>query len=292
MVNCRCLVKFLPLVTDFMSMKEPGLSLIIAFYNDLPNLKLTLASLEVQSFSNFEVIIADDGSSDEITGQLEDIIHSGVLNIRHVWHEDSGWRKNIILNKAILENRSDYIMFIDGDCILHPRCLEEHFAHRQRGWIIAGRRVNLSGSLSAGLDPRRVKAGSLQGVFMFRMAWDSIFQKNIFFENSVYIRNSFLRSRLNKKDKGVLGSHFSLYKDDLLAVNGFDERFLQPAVGEDTDLELRLRRNGMKVRTLKHIAIQYHLYHAKLPREESNLRIMEENNTGNITYTPFGIRRQ
>lgn len=133
--------------------------------------------------------------------------------------------------------------------------------------------------------------GALWGSLMIKMAFDALRLDDIHFENALYIRSPFIRSRLNKKDKGILGSHFSLYKDDILAVNGFDERFLFPAVGEDTDIELRLRRNGMKVQTLKHIAIQYHLYHKSLPREESNLRIMEENNLKGVTYTSYGIKK-
>jgi len=288
---CRCQVKSLSLDTDFHYMDGPGLSLIISFYNKLSNLKLILASLEIQSYSDFEVLIADDGSSDDVCRELKDIIQSSQLDIRHIWHEDQGWRKNIILNQAILASLGDYLLFIDGDCILHRRCLEEHILHRRKGWIIAGRRVNLSLRASAGITPRIVHKGSLWKSSLVRMAWDSLSHKNTHFENAIYIRNSWLRSRINKKDKGVLGSHFSIFKDDILAVNGFDERFLHPAVGEDTDLELRLRRNGIKVQTLKHIAIQYHLYHESLPREESNLRIMEENNLHNVRYTPYGIRQ-
>jgi glycosyltransferase involved in cell wall biosynthesis len=272
-------------------MDAPGLSLIISFYNKLDNLRLILTSLQHQSFSDFEVIIADDGSSAEFTRELEDIINNADIPIRHIWHEDMGWRKNIILNNSIVASHSDYLVFIDGDCILHPRCLDEHYKHRRRKWIIAGRRVNLSPSLSAGLTPQKVKKGRLWGSSMIKMAYDSFRHENTHFENAIYIRNPFIRSRINKKDKGVLGSHFSLFKDDIMAVNGFDERFLHPAVGEDTDLELRLRRNGMKVQTLKHIAIQYHIYHKTLPREESNLRIMEENNRQGVIYTPHGIRK-
>jgi glycosyltransferase involved in cell wall biosynthesis len=272
-------------------MDAPGLSLIISFYNKSGILKLILSSLEIQTLKGFEVIIADDGSSEDVRAEVEQIIESSPLNIRHTWHEDRGWRKNIILNKAITESSSDYLVFIDGDCILHPRCLEEHFQHKSKGWIIAGRRVNLPPGFSASLTPREVSNGKLWGYGLPGLIWSSRKHKEIHIENAFYIRSHYLRSRINRKDKGVLGSHFSLYKKDIMEVNGFDERFLHPAVGEDTDLELRLRRNGMKVKTLKHIAIQYHLYHTTLPREESNLRIMEENNIQGVTYTPYGIRK-
>jgi GT2 family glycosyltransferase len=122
-----------------------------------------------------------------------------------------------------------------------------------------------------------------------RLALGSLFRKDVHFENAIYLGNKHLRSLINKKDKGLLGSHFSMAKSDLLDVNGFDERFSEPAAGEDTDLEMRLRRNGVRVRTLKHIAIQYHLWHRSLPRVPGRLEILEENNKGGVTYTPFGM---
>src|SRR5690606_23558383 len=101
------------------------------------------------------------------------------------------------------------------------------------------------------------------------------------------------RSMFNKSRRGVLGSNFSLHKSCLLAVNGFDERYVNPAVGEDTDIERRLLRNGSTIKTLKFAGIQYHLYHKKLERKNysESMKILEENDKGNVTYTPFGIEQ-
>jgi hypothetical protein len=96
---------------------------------------------------------------------------------------------------------------------------------------------------------------------------------------------------INRKDKHVLGSHFSLFKKDLLAVNGFDERYLAPGAGEDTDLEVRLREWGVKIRSLKHIAIQYHLYHEKLVRDQKNREMLEHTKKSGVSYTPYGIKK-
>ena len=74
-------------------------------------------------------------------------------------------------------------------------------------------------------------------------------------------------------------------------MNGFDERFDQPAYGEDTDLEARLRRNGIQFLGIRNQAIQYHLYHKQLPRPDSNRIIFEENNKLQVTFTPFGINK-
>ena len=96
-------------------------SIIAAFYNRIDYLKLVLAGLERQTEKDFELIIADDGSRKDIVEEIKVIqtIHS--FPIKHIWQEDKGFRKNRILNKAIIASESDYLIFIDADCIPHSR---------------------------------------------------------------------------------------------------------------------------------------------------------------------------
>src|SRR5665647_325671 len=102
------------------------ISLIISFYNRIDFLKLIFAGLEQQSFRDFEVIIADDGSRSEIVEEVKLMIGSASFPVKHIWQEDNGWQKNTILNKAIVASEAPYIIFIDGDCIPHRRFIEEH----------------------------------------------------------------------------------------------------------------------------------------------------------------------
>jgi hypothetical protein len=87
----------------------------------------------------------------------------------------------------------------------------------------------------------------------------------------------------------LLGCNFSLYKKDILAINGFDERYEAPSIGEDSDVEFRLGLNGVKVKSLNHIAVQYHLYHKLQERLQKNLDLFEEVKKSSIAYTPFGL---
>ena len=253
---------------------------------------MVLASLEVQKFREFEVIIADDGSPEAIRKELREIISKSSLDIHHVRHEDIGWRKNIILNKAVMASQGDYLVFIDGDCILHPYCLQEHHNHKEPGWVIAGRRIYLSERISAHLNPDMIRRGDLWGKDQLRILAEGLIKRSSHTENAIYIKSPAIRRLINKKDKGILGSHFSLYREDFLSVNGFDERYLAPGAGEDSDLEIRLRKNGLKIKTLKHIAIQYHVYHKKLPQDKKNLEILNRNREQGITYTPYGINKK
>ena len=104
-----------------------------------------------------------------------------------------------------------------------------------------------------------------------------------------YIQNKFLRKQSNKKYRGLLGCNFSLYKKDILAINDFDERYEAPSIGEDSDIEFRLGLNGVKVKSLNHIAVQYHLYHKLQERLQKNLDLFEKVKKFRIAYTPFGL---
>lgn len=264
-------------------------SVIITFYNKIDILRMVLSGFERQSLKNFEIIIADDGSASPIVHELQQIIKESPLNLKHVWHPDKGWQKNIILNKAIVAASSDYLIFTDGDCIPHRHFVKEHLLSKEKNYTLTGRRVLLSKKVSEFLTVSRVKQGFLENILLPWMALERIFGEGQFVENAFYIKWKWLRKRINKKDRGLLGSNFSLHKVDLLAVNGFDERYLSPYVGEDTDLEFRLRLNGCKFRHLKHLAVQYHYFHPRLEFNDSNYHILNDNKQRITGYTPYGI---
>jgi len=269
----------------------PSISLIITFYNQADIFELVLASLEQQRFQNFQVVIADDGSSKESIKRLNTLIDRSKLEFKYVYQEDEGHRKAKILNKAVMESDAEYIMFIDCDCILHPGCIEEHYRHREEKMVIAGRRVDLSPEISARLTPELIYNGWLWGKFRKTILLDGLRNRTKHAENAIYIRNRLVRSRLNRKDKGILGSHFSLHRSDFIDVNGFDERITLYG-GDDTDLDYRLRRNDIKIKTLKHIAIQYHIYHPISTTDHTNMEIIQSNNEKGISFTPYGIEKK
>lgn len=266
-------------------------TIIITFYNKPDLLKLVLAGFERQSVKDYEIIIADDGSNEKVVAELQQIFNSSPLHIRHIWHPDNGWQKNLIMNKAIMAAETEYLIFTDGDCIPHRHFVKEHLQARERNHVLTGRRVLLSKRVSEFLTAKKVRMGLLEKMLFPWMLAEKIFGQGQFVENGIYFRSKWIRNRINKKDRGLLGSNFSLHKADVIAVNGFDERYLSPYVGEDTDLDVRLRQYGCKYRHLKHLAIQYHYYHPRLAYSESNLMILEENKKLTNGYTPFGIKK-
>ena len=266
-------------------------SVIIAFYNKIDYLRLVFAGLERQVEKGFEVIIADDGSSTDVVKKLKGLISQANFDVQHIWHEDQGWRKNIILNKSIVVSKSDQLIFMDADCIPHKRFVEEHIKNKKSKTILTGRRANLSEEVSKNLTYEKVKNGSLERLW-FRIFMDSIVGKVRHAEKAIYVKNTFLRKRIQKKEAAILGCNFSMNKSDLLCLNGFDERYLEPAVGEDTDIELRARQGGLKLLSINYMAIQFHLFHKTLQRGTVNSKILEENRKNQIIFTPHGIKKK
>ncbi|WP_224996824.1 glycosyltransferase [Cesiribacter sp. SM1] len=272
-------------------MQKPLASIIIAIYNKFEFLERVLAGLETQTVKNFEVILADDGSNQETIASIEKYKQRSPLSIKHLWHEDVGFRKTIMLNKAVMAAESNYLIFVDGDCVPHPNYVEAHLQHRQEGVVLSGRRVNLSEQLTNWLTAERIRAGAIGAGFTLRTFADSVLGKTRDAEKGIYLPSKAFEVLFSQKFKGLLGCNFSLYKKDLLDINGFDERYLAPAVGEDTDPELRLRWAGKGFRSVKNYAIQYHLYHRKLQRPTVNADILAQVKQDKIAFTPFGVKK-
>lgn len=273
-------------------MPHPKATLIISFYNNFLFLKLVFAGLERQTFKNFEIIIADDGSDEKYKKQIIEYNKNSSLSIKHLWHKDIGWRKNKILNQAIVSCKANYLIFIDGDCLPHRCFIEEHIRNRENRTALAGRRVNLSKKVSDKLTCENVKNGILEKRLIPLMILENIKGYGNRIENGIYIKPAGVRKLLNKKKRGISGSNFSLFKKDLVNINGFDERYISPAVGEDTDIEYRLRQNKINIKPIKHYAIQYHLFHKKLYRCDTNLEILKQTIDKKIVFTPFGINKE
>jgi glycosyltransferase involved in cell wall biosynthesis len=265
-------------------------SVIAAFYNNIKYLRLVLAGFEIQSEKNFELIIADDGSNDEVIREIESISPNYSFRIKHIWHSDKGFRKNKILNQAILASSSDYLIFIDSDCVPHSKFVEEHLNEKTGITVCTGRRVNLSQKITELLTETKVKEGFLESNKLLLLE-DALFGKSNYVEKGFYFENKFLRNLFNKKGRGLLGCNFSLNKKDMLAINGFDERYEAPSIGEDSDIEFRLGLNGIKVKSVNHIAVQYHLYHKLQERLQKNLDLFEEVKKSRIAFTPFGLKK-
>jgi glycosyltransferase involved in cell wall biosynthesis len=226
------------------------ISLIISFYQRLDFLELILQSLDKQSFKNFEIIIAEDNNDPQTVEFINKARLNHIYDIRHVSQEDIGFRKTRILNTAVKTAKGEQIVFIDGDCILHKHIMKEYNKAITDTHFCYGRRIFCSKKhTDILLRSKSIKRCNILMVFLYG-------GKSI--GAGLYL--PFKRNK-DKQHRKILGCNWGIMKKNILAVNGFDEDYNRAGVGEDFDIDWRLKKQGLKVRSMKGKAIVYHMYH-------------------------------
>lgn len=241
------------------------ISLIIPIYKRKDFIEAVLESINYQTYRNFEVIVAEDDNT------LGDFINNlrSKLNYKliHVQQEDKGFRKNKILNKGTKISKGELIVFIDQDCMLHPKFLEEYAKNFNNGDMFTGRRLCFGKKYTKNVLDKRIRKFSLIKL-LFTDCKIKEFPRGIYFP--------YLRFKRNTR---CLGSNFGIKRDFLLKLNGLNEDYIGYGK-EDADIEKRVLMAGGKIFSMKNKAIQYHLYHPKpqgnLERVEINSKILAE----------------
>ncbi|MFD1163167.1 glycosyltransferase family 2 protein [Hwangdonia seohaensis] len=270
-------------------MKALDISVIISTYNHPDWLEKVFWSYEFQTFKNFEVVIADDGS-DEATRLLIDKLKSEVnYPIQHVWHEDNGFQKTIILNKAIVKSKGKYLVFTDGDCIARQDFLKVHAYKRRKGYFLSGGYFKLPMNISSLISKEDIKQQ-----LCFDINWlKANGLKSSFKNNKISARGikQILLNTFTPTTKSWNGHNSSGYKSDIIETNGFDERMQYG--GEDREMGERLFNAGLKVKQIRYYAICLHLNHkrgyVKPEMIEKNKKIRGETKRHKRKRTAFGI---
>lgn len=234
-------------------------TLLIATYNWPEALRVCIKSVFHQSELPAEIVIADDGSDVETRKMVEKLRRISPVPIIHIWHPDNGFRKTIILNKAVRESSGDYIIQVDGDVILHPRFIEDHLQYAEKGFFIKGGRALLNKRKSE----KFLRKGALppQKINLF----DTTNRFNSFRCSLL----SMLFCRCTENYLSIRGCNMAYWKEDYIKVNGYNNDITGWGY-EDRDLAVRLHNSGLKMKCLKFKAIEYHLHHDYKSREDGD----------------------
>lgn len=116
----------------------PTISVIVGTYNSEEWLGKILYGFNQQSFRDFEVVIADDGSGPKTNELIQQMSSEVFFRIIHVWQEDDGFQKLRISNKAVRACNADYIIRTDGDCIPRKDLVAVHHINSAPGYFISG----------------------------------------------------------------------------------------------------------------------------------------------------------
>lgn len=233
-------------------------ALLISTYNWPEALDLVLKSVQYQSVMPDEILVADDGSSEPTRELIEKYMDSG-LDIKHIWQEDRGFRKSPILNKAIANSNSDYIIQVDGDCILHENFVEDHKLNAEKGNFLFGSRVNIKeAALETVLPAQKIKFSFFSGKISKRTR-----NLRVPVLSSLYKGSDIL-------SKKVRGCNISFWRTDFIAINGYNEAMTGWGK-EDSEMVVRLLNSGVNGRRLRYAGIVYHIWHVEKSREREKI---------------------
>ena len=248
------------------------LSLILSTYNQPVALAKVLGGLRRQTRPPDEILVADDGSGEPTRTLLEHWRPEAPAPLRHLWHPDHGFRKTVILNKAVAAASGDYLVLLDGDCIPHEDFTRDHYSLAERGFWVQGRRCFVQERFVPGFEPG------------WTPVWRWILSRRIT-GAAKGLRLPFPLVRRDTAQRGILGCNMGFWREAVIAVNGFDEDYAGWGIGEDSDIGTRLYHLGRPRKFVYGRAIVYHLNHPMLPRTHfpaSRARLEETIRSGKV----------
>lgn len=267
------------------------ISLIVSTYNQPDWLELSLWGVWAQTERPLEILVADDGSGPETADRLARFREETGLPVRHVWHEDRGFRKCEILNRAILATGGDYIVFLDGDCIPRRDFVEVHRRLALPGRFLSGGAAKLPMSVSRRITREDVLSGRVSDPRWLRSLGTPRSRRIV--RQGLSFRAGTLLDVLTPSTATFNGGNSSLWRTDLVAANGFDERLGYG--GQDRELGERLENAGIRGRQVRHRALAVHLDHARGYRNEDGIRrnreIRDETVASGRTRAVVGLDR-
>lgn len=270
----------------------PALSVIISTYNSEEWLEKVLLGYACQDTSDFEVVIADDGSKQPTFDLIDRLKTEVPYTIQHIWQEDDGFQKSRILNKALVATKADYVLMSDGDCIPRKDFVSVHLKFREKGYFLSGGYFMLPMNIS-----KKITKNNIIAQDCFRVDWLKENGLDSSFKTNKLTAKGFKENLLNKitpTNASWNGHNASGWKEDLIGVNGFDERMQYG--GQDREIGERLINRGIKSKQIRYSAICIHLDHPRgYKTKESidkNLAIRAATKKEKKKWTNFGIKKE
>lgn len=266
-------------------------SVILSTYNQPKWLEKVIWGYECQSYKDFELVIADDGSGPETIELIKRYKQNTALNIVHVWHEDRGFQKSEILNKATKASQGDYLIFSDGDCIPRQDFVATHISNAKPGFFLSGGYFMLPAETSSAITKEDITSGrSFQTKWLYSNGLKRTY-KTLKFTTSRILQK--LLNRLTPTKATWNGHSSSGWRKDIIGVNGFNEEMQYG--GQDRELGERLVNCGIIGKQIRYSAVCIHLDHKRgYKTKESiskNKKIRQETRTTGRTWTPHGIEK-
>jgi len=238
------------------------ISVIVSTYNREDALNAVLRALLRQSDRNFEIVVADDGSGPATGRVVNEWALRTTVPIKHVWHEDRGFRLSDIRNRGIRESTGAYILFLDGDCIARPHFVAAHRRLAEPGWFVTGTRILLSRELTDRILHRELEPESWGLARWLLPRARGELNRLVPLLN---LQLGGMRKLTARRWRGARGSNMAFWRADLKKVDGFDASFSGWG-REDSDLFIRLIRAGVRRKDGRFATGVLHLWHPEADR--------------------------
>ena len=259
----------------------PKISIIVSTYNWPEALNLVLIALNNQSYQKFEVLVADDGSTQDTRQLVERHQIDYKQPLHHIWHVDLGFRLSAIRNRAIKSCDGQYLIFLDGDCIPRSNFIEAHAYLAKQGKFVTGNRILLSKEFTQTVLRKQIHIhqNSLIQWVKHRLYGDINRLLPL-----LTLSLKWWRDRNQSEWRRAIGCNIAAWKTDLLHTNGFDEDFVGWGY-EDSDLVMRLINTGVYRREGRYATGVIHLWHPETEKNAANSNLQQLMNTQNSQKT-------
>ena len=224
-------------------------SLIITTYNWKEALQLSLQTAIAQTRMFDEIVIADDGSRENTAEMIREMQKNSPVPVLHVWQPDDGFRLARSRNNAIAASSGDYLIFLDGDCFVNKYFVADHLAFAREKQYIVGTRVNI-------VPKRQQYIFATGDTHISFFSWGTRKKFNA-------IRSQLL-ARFYRSNGGMAGANFSVWRDDVYRINGFNELFVGYGF-EDAEFAIRLGNASVVRKKVGHLGMAYHMSHVVRP---------------------------
>lgn len=239
------------------------IALIITTYNRPDALATVLEGCLKQTDPDFEVIVADDGSTRGTADLIAAYQARAAFTVKHVWQEDAGFRAAAIRNRALVATDADYIVFTDGDCVPPPDFVANHRRLAERGWFLSGNRLMLTQAFSKQVLYDKLPIHLWHTRDWLQARWRGQIKRLLPLLRLPGLR--WMRKQFPRRWQGAKTCNLSAWREDLLRVNGLDESYTGWGL-EDSDLVIRLLRAGINNKSARFIAPVFHLWHPENDR--------------------------
>jgi glycosyltransferase involved in cell wall biosynthesis len=264
-------------------------TVVISTFNSPDWLEKVLWGYSCQTDRDFSIIIADDGSGPATSEVINRITTETGLDITHIWHEHKGYRRQTILNQAILGCKTDYLIFTDGDCIPRNDFIRQHMQHAEPGRFVSGGYCKVSMKIS-----KHIRKEDILTQDCFRVKWLTEIDRLGYSQRrklSVKGRLASILDNITTAKPTFNNSNTSVWRKDIISINGYDERMKYG--GPDREVGERLTNAGITGKQVRHRAIVLHLEHERAYKTiesiQANALIRSEVKRKKLRWTDHGI---